>query len=401
MSLFLLTDRVEIGNIFTAKLEYSVYQSLAKGMLKIFKVTSKIGVYAVIVFLCSLCAAKQTHQEERPLPKVVMGYYYTLERDNFDHTKIEYKHITHLAHAFTMPDSEGNLVIEEGYLYPELITAAHKNGVKVIMSVGGWGRSEGFPGMAQRRENRQRFIEQVLDFCETYSYDGVDIDWEYVSNPEEQEDFIDLSRELSDALKSHEPPLLLTIAVPAGHFWGRWFSYEEVVEYYDFISFMTYDFHGEWTDHSGHNSPLYRCYHDLCGSVDDSYKYALSRQIPKEKLLLGIPFYGRSFDCGGLYQKFHKCESYSFAEVMDLLNAGWNSEWDDCAKVPYLLKPDRSKMISYENERSVRLKCQYIKEKDVAGVILWELSDDHYQGSSALLDVVSKSFGQKGLMPRR
>jgi chitinase len=86
---------------------------------------------------------------------------------------------------------------------------------------------------------------------------------------------------------------------------------------------------------------------------------------------------------------------------MDLLNAGWNSEWDDCAKVPYLLKPDRSKMISYENERSVRLKCQYIKEKDVAGVILWELSDDHYQGSSALLDVVSKSFGQKGLMPRR
>ncbi len=344
---------------------------------------------------------KPPQQGKVPLSRVVMGYYYTLERDDFDHTKIDYRHITHLAHAFTMPDSKGNLIIQEGYIYPELIAAAHKNDVKVIMSAGGWGRSEGFPGMASTEENRRRFIEQVLDFCDTYSYDGVDIDWEYVSNPEEQKDFIDLSRELSAALKSHEPPLLLTIAVPAGHFWGRWFSYEEVVEYYDFISFMTYDFHGEWTNHSGHNAPLYRCGYDLCGSMNESYNYALSRQIPKEKLLLGIPFYGRSFDCGGLYQKFQKCESYSFAEIMDLLNAGWDSMWDDCAKVPYLLNPDKSIIISYEDEKSVRLKCQYIMENDVAGAIIWELSVDRYQGSSVLLNVVAQSFGQKGLTPRR
>jgi chitinase len=370
-------------------------------MLKIFRVTSKIGVFAVFVFVCYLCAVKQPQQREVSLSKVVMAYYASWERENFDHTKIDYKHITHLAHAFTMPDSDGNLIIHEGYPYPELIAAAHTNNVKVIMSVGGWGRSEGFPGMASTAENRQRFIGQVLDFCETNSYDGVDIDWEYVSNPEEQRDFIDLSRELSAALKSHEPPLLLTIAVPAGHFWGRWFSYEEVVEYYDFISFMTYDFHGEWTDHSGHNAPLYRCNYDLCGSMNDSYKYALSRQIPKEKLLLGIPFYGRSFDCSGLYQKFQKCESYDFAEIMDLLNTGWEYIWDDCAKVPYILKPDRTKMISYDDEKSVSLKCQYIMGKEVAGAIIWELSVDYYRGSSVLLNVVAKNFGKKGLTPRR
>ncbi len=370
-------------------------------MLKIFRVTSKIGVFAVFVFVYYLCSVTKPQQWEGPPSKVVMGYYYSLERENFDPTKINYKHLTHLAHAFTMPDSDGNLIIQEGYLYPELISAAHKNNVKVIMSVGGWGRSEGFPGMASTQENRQRFIEQVLDFCETHSYDGVDIDWEYVSNPEEQKNFIDLSRELSAALKSIDPPLLLTIAVPSGHFWGRWFSYEEVVAYYDFISFMTYDVHGEWTNHSGHNAPLYRCHNDLCGSMNDSYNYALSRQIPKKKLLLGIPFYGRSFDCGGLYQKFQKCESYSFAEIMDLLNAGWNYIWDDCAKVPYILKPDRTKIISYDDEKSVGLKCQYILEKEVAGVIIWELSDDYYQDSSVLLNVVAKSFGKKGLTPRR
>lgn len=370
-------------------------------MLKIFSVTSKIGVFAVFIFVYCLCAVKQPQQTEESLSKVVMGYYASWERENFDHTKIDYKHLTHLAHAFTMPDSEGNLIIHEDYPYPELIASAHRNDIKVIMSVGGWGRSEGFPGMASSTENRQRFIDQVLDFCETDSYDGVDIDWEYVSNPEEKKNFIDLSRELSAALKSHQPPLLLTIAVPAGHFWGRWFSYEEVVEYYDFISFMTYDFHGEWTNHSGHNAPLYRCGYDLCGSMNDSYKYALSRQIPKEKLLFGIPFYGRSFDSSGLYQKFQKCESYSFAEIMDLLNAGWDYIWDDCAKVPYILKPDKTKMISFDDEKSVSLKCQYIKERDVAGAIVWALNEDYYRDSSVLLNVVAKSFGNKGLTPRR
>ena len=123
-----------------------------------------------------------------------MGYYPSWEREEFGHDDIAFHHLTHIAHAFTKPDSEGNLIIEEGYIYPELVREAHKHDVRIIMSIGGWERCEGFPGMASSAPNRDRFITQVVAFCKQHHYDGVDIDWEYVSNPEEQKNFVLFSK---------------------------------------------------------------------------------------------------------------------------------------------------------------------------------------------------------------
>lgn len=327
--------------------------------------------------------------------KVVMGYYYSGNREEFSHDDIKYRHLTHIAHAFTKPDKVGNLIIEEGYIYPELVQEAHNHGVRIIMSIGGWERCEGFPGMASSAANRERFITQVVAFCKEHRYDGVDIDWEYVSNPEEQKNFVLFIKELSSALKAFDPPLQLSMAAPSGHFWGRWFDYEELADDFDYISFMTYDYHGQWSDHSGHNAPLYGCDSDPCGSMNDTYVYSQSRKIPKEKLLLGIPFYGRSFDCGGLYNKFQKSRYYGYSQVIQLLRTGWEYTWDDCAKVPFLQDPEKKEIICYDDERSVSLKCRFVKEKEAAGVIIWELSEDNDQRIPALLETVGREFNRK------
>ncbi len=364
----------------------------------------KIILGLIIILSLVLCKDLpiRTSPEEENLSKVVIGYYPSWEKDTFDCSKIQYKYLTHLAYAFTKPDSEGNLIVENDYVYPELVETAHANNVKIIMSIGGWENCEGFPGMASTAGNRERFISQVIEFCLTNNYDGVDIDWEYPSNPEEKQNFVSLAKELSAALKEQNPPLLLTMATPAGDFWAKWISFEEVMEYFDYVGCMTYDFHGEWSDHSGHNSPLYTCNNDPCGSVDDSYEYYLSRQVPKEKLLLGIPFYGRSFDCSGLYQRFQKSQQYGYKEIMNLINAGWSRIWDGCAKVPYIRNSENTEIICYDDEQSVALKCRYVKEKEVAGVIIWEISEDYYRGSSVLLEVIGEEFKiKKKASPRR
>jgi chitinase len=355
---------------------------------------SKIILGLMVIFSLLTCGdlTINTSPEEENLSKVVIGYYASWEKDTFDFSKIQYKYLTHLAHAFTKPDSEGNLIVEDDYVYPELVETAHLNNVKVIMSIGGWGNCEGFPGMASTAANRESFINQVIEFCLTNNYDGVDIDWEYPSNPEEKQSFVSLAKELSAALKEQNPPLLLTMATPAGEFWAQWINFEEMMGYFDYVGCMTYDFHGEWSDHSGHNSPLYTCHNDPCGSVDDSYEYYLSRQVSKEKLLLGIPFYGRSFDCHDLYQRFKKSQQYGYKEILNFINAGWSYIWDDCAKVPYIRNPESTKIICFDDEQSVALKCRYIKEKEIAGVIIWEISEDYYQGSSLLLEVVGGEF---------
>jgi len=100
--------------------------------------------------------------------------------------QIEFDYLTHLAEAFAWPDHEGNLIVNPDFIYPELLTAAHQKGVKVIMSLGGWGNLCWLSTDGSLSRKRSRFISQVLDFCLLHGYDGVDLDWEFVSNEQEK-----------------------------------------------------------------------------------------------------------------------------------------------------------------------------------------------------------------------
>ncbi len=336
--------------------------------------------------------------QNRParMDKVIIGYYPSNKRTVVDYRQIEFGYLTHLAEAFTWPDSQGNLIVSPDFIYPELLAAAHQKGVKVIMSIGGWGNCAGFPPMAASAEKRSRFISQVLGFCLLHGYDGVDLDWEFVSNEEERTNFSTLVKELSAVLKAQNPPLLLTMAAPAGPYWGRWINFEELHPYFDYISFMTYDYYGPWTDHAGHNSPLYTCLNDPCGSVDDTFSYALIRGIPLKKVLLGIPFYGRSFEAAGLYKPATSSQNYVYSEVKKLMASDWKYKWDECAEVPYLISPSKKTLLSFDDQRSVLKKGRYLLEKKVAGFIIWEITGDVVNGRPELLPVVYQAINYQG-----
>jgi chitinase len=357
----------------------------------------RIGFCLYLLIFVWRCAQREPTSEPPSsihLGKVVMGYYPAWRKTEFGHTKIRFEYLTHIAHAFTKPDAAGNLVFDSDYRYPELVTEAHRRGVKVIMSIGGWGNCEGFPGMVSLPATRAKFIGQVRDFLKANSYDGVDIDWEFVSNPAEQQNFSSFIKELSENLKAQDPPLQLSLAAPADDYYGQWINYEQLSGDFDFIGFMTYDFHGEWSDHSGHNSPLYLCGGDTCGSLNNTFLYGLSRKIPKTKLLMGLAFYGRSFDCPELYQPFKQSLEYSYADVAGLLAAGWTRSWDDCAQLPIARRSDQKVIVSYDDEQSIGAKCRYVLDNNAAGVIIWELTQDYVKGQSVLLKVVGDSFAK-------
>jgi len=326
------------------------------------------------------------------LSKVVIGYYAGWQRADFGHLKIDYSALTYITHACTWPDSEGNLVIPDDYLYPELVQTAHANGVKMILMVGGWGNCDGFPGMAATAPTRRRFIDQVAEFCRAQGYDGVDIDWEFPSNEEDRQNCSSLIKELSSELHGMTSPRILTMAVSSGDYYGQWIDFEDLAASLDYIGFMTYDFHGSWSDHSGHNSPLYTCDNDPDGSVDQTFNYALERQVPLTKILLGIPFYGRSFDSPSPGQSFQTTNDYSFTEAMELWNQGWGYHWDDCAKVPFLTNPAGTEILSFDDPFSVYWKCGYVTYKQAAGVIIWELSQDNFRGTPLLIRIVALAF---------
>ncbi|MGB9906054.1 MAG: glycoside hydrolase family 18 protein [Candidatus Saccharicenans sp.] len=359
-------------------------------------------VIVLLVLSCTQVSSQQrgreflkkerTTYEQPKLAKVIMGYYPGWKKPEFSHSLIDFNSLTHLAHAFTKPDSDGNLVVDPNYLCPEMVAAAQAHSVKVIMSLGGWGNCQGFPPTAASPEKRSRFIGQIVEFCRQNNYDGVDLDWEFVSNEQESQNFSDLVRELSAALRAMDPPRLLTMAAPAGPYWGRWINYEELHPYFDYIALMTYDYHGPWSDHSGHNSPLYTCQNDPCGSWDDSFSYAVIREVPLDKLLLGIPFYGRSFDTNRLFAPATQSQYYTYTDIQKLLASGWKYNWDFCSQVPFLLSPSKTTLLSFDDIRSVFRKCRYVLDKGLAGVIIWEVTADRHNGRPELLQTVAKTF---------
>jgi chitinase len=95
---------------------------------------------------------------------------------------------------------------------------------------------------------------------------------------------------------------------------------------------------------SGHNSPLFQSPDDpqKAGAAYPSIKYMISRNVPAGKMLLGVPFYGKQFYTGGLFeQDTGSVPDLKYSEIADSIKSGnWNYNWDSTCMVPYLIRKD-------------------------------------------------------------
>ena len=113
----------------------------------------------------------------------VTGYYpdfYALQMPVSD---IRYDKLTDIVYFSIYPNPDGSLNTSEILLsrQQELIHTAHMNNVKVSICVGGWGLSDNFSFIYANPSTRSTFINNVIQYCLTYGFDGVDLDWEPVS----------------------------------------------------------------------------------------------------------------------------------------------------------------------------------------------------------------------------
>ena len=138
---------------------------------------------------------------------------------------------------------------------------------KVLLAIGGWNDSAGdkYSRLVGDSEARKKFVEQAVAFLEMYNFDGLDLDWEYPKcwqvdcskGPDsDKENFAAFVRELSEVLKPRK--MLLTSAVsPAKRVIDAGYDVPTLGKYFDYISVMTYDYHGQWDKKTGHVSPMY------------------------------------------------------------------------------------------------------------------------------------------------
>ncbi|GIX80513.1 chitotriosidase-1 [Caerostris extrusa] len=156
--------------------------------------------------------------------------------------------------------------------------------------------------MAADAGARATFVKSAVDFCKKYDFDGLDMDWEYPANrggaAADKQNFITLLKELKEAFAPHG--LLLSAAVSAGkNTIDTAYDIPGMAKYLDFINVMAYDLHGSWEKTAGHNAPLYERPEESEGdkilNVDYAIKYWEKMGAPKNKIILGMGTYGRSF----------------------------------------------------------------------------------------------------------
>jgi chitinase len=323
----------------------------------------------------------------------VIGYYPAWNRDAFPAERLDLGRLTHVMHAFAWPLADGSLAYDNDLLYPQLNERVHVEGRKILLSFGGWGNCDGFSPMAADPAARQRFVQGTLNFILAHQYDGVDLDWEFPATVQDRENLVLLVKELREEFDKLMRPqaLFTTLAVPTGDYSGQWFDYQKLAPYVDFFGCMTYDFHGGWSNHAGHNSPLYASGGDTDGSVSSSIDYMTkTRHLSSEKVVLGVPFYGREFNASRLYGPSTGGDiDYDYKDIVVLRRQGWSYHWDNTAKVPYLTNLAGNKLITYDDTVSVRLKAEYAVAQNLRGVMIWALGQDDIDGEQPLLKAVA------------
>ena len=332
---------------------------------------------------------------------LIVGYYPCWMTATLPARDIQFENLTHIIHAFAWPESDGSISTAYGLIYPELNEAAHNAGKKILISLGGWGNSGGFAPMAADSATRATFIGNLMDFMNDNNYDGVDLDWESPANTTQKNNLTLLVKELHEKFDEVDDSLLLTMAVGTGSYSGQHFDYESMIEYIDWFAMMAYDFHGGWSNHAGHNAPLYQPPGENDGSGYDGMQYLhVTRGIPKNKILFGMPFYGKHFYASELYGPATDGNTtYLYSEIARKFAAGgWVYHWDDFSKVPYLLNTYNTRFITYDDTVSIRFKCEFAKDNKLLGVMIWALGQDVLDDTQPLLETVGKTMrGQTGV----
>ncbi|KAF6206607.1 hypothetical protein GE061_017843 [Apolygus lucorum] len=304
--------------------------------------------------------------------------------------------------------------------------------LKVTLAVGGWNEgSANYSEMAADPAKRAPFVASALEMVQKYDFDGLDLDWEFPTQrggrPEDKENFVALIKDLKSALKPNG--YILTAAVSAGiETLKKGYKLKEVGDALDYVHLMCYDYHGSWDSMTGSNSPLGPITDEL--TIESSVAYVLANGIPAKKLVLGLPMYGRTFMLdstpqpnatrklgeltvpgAGFQGPFTRTNGFlGFNEIcIELKKEGWSTHWDEKSNTPFAVNDD--KVMSYDDARSIKLKTIYAMDLDLAGVLVWSLDTDDFQGDCStpsdvnpkypLLKTINEAIHQASVTPKK
>lgn len=288
--------------------------------------------------------------------------------------------------------------------------------LKMLVVLGGWSWSRWFSAAAATDDLRRTLVSSCIDLyikgnlpmlkghggkgAAANVFDGIDVDWEFPGvqgesyntvSPDDKRNFTLLMAEFRSQLnamtKENGKKYYLTVAVNStrGHM-----DHTEPAEYtksLDWVSLMTYDFHGNWekTGPANFQSNLYGDPTSPDGgknNIDSAVKNMLELGVPASKIVVGVPFYARGWSGvpaanNGLYQTAaapakgieEGVEFYSTLAARKLTRF-----YHPVTK--QLWTYDDGTFWSYDDPKVIRTKVAYVRKHKLGGIMSWALDQD-------------------------
>ncbi|XP_026329984.1 probable chitinase 10 isoform X2 [Hyposmocoma kahamanoa] len=320
---------------------------------------------------------------------------------------------THIVYAFAVLDSNKLVIkphdtwLDVEHKFYEKVIGLRRHGVRVVLGLGGWNDSAGdkYSRLVNNASARRKFIVHALDFIEQFGFDGLDLDWEYPKcwqadcdkgPSSDKAGFTSLVKELRTAFSRRG--LLLSAAVSASkRVIDAGYDVPTLSENLDWISLMTYDYHGQWEKKTGHVAPMYvqEDANDQTLNANFTVHYWLKKGASREKLIMGLPFYGQSFSmienagtglgvptfAGGEPGDETRARGFlAFYEICERIRSqGWQVARDAGGRMgPYATLHDQ--WVSFDDDFMIRHKAEYIRALDLGGGMIWSLDLDDFTG---------------------
>lgn len=349
--------------------------------------------------------------------------------ENDVESKFEGRTFTHKGKEIKMDDTLGyygqfNLMHTMQEMYPD---------VTVLVSTGGWAASRTLWEVCDNEANMRVFATSAVDFVRKYGFDGIDIDFEFPSetsqsgNPadfdlsetrrkgigERYGKFIKILRdEFDKAAKEDGTYYWVTSAVSASSWVLGGQKTTDYLDYLDFVSVMSYDYHGGWNQFVENQANIYPDPSDTETAslkvptlgFDWSYKYYRGA-VQSEKILMGVPYYTRGWTnvnggtnglhgssktpATGIDNIWHDLDENGnevaaganpLWHVLNLMNeegSSYKKYWDPVGCVPYVWNNVTKTFLTFEDEQSIQERINYVESHNLGGVLIWVMHGDY------------------------
>lgn len=231
----------------------------------------------------------------------------------------------------------------------------------------------------------------------------------------------DLKAGMNKLGKTNHKKYELSIAIPAivGSL-SQNYNIKDVFNTIDYANLMSYDMDGAWAGTTGEQSALFtnplwlKADPGNSGSIDNVCSYLKGQGVDMRKLNIGAPYYTRGWqsvdatqspdpnmpgmfapaivankDGDGTPTRGANNQApltvgdggraagiWNYNAVSKLLKQGCIEYWDPVGQVPYLYNSTTGQVFTYDNEKSVQEKANYVIKNNLSGMIVWMASQD-------------------------